>query len=103
MLEARGGVDLGEETVGADGGGEVWFEHLERDVAVMAEILGQIDRGHAAFAERALDAVAAIERRVEPRDQIHGPLTVVAGANRRKMFNPDPSRRTDPLRRRRGG
>jgi hypothetical protein len=30
--------------------GEVGLEHLERDVAVVADVLGQVDRSHAAFA-----------------------------------------------------
>ncbi len=35
------------------------LEHLERDIAVVLQVLGQIDRRHAAFAEFGLDAVAA--------------------------------------------
>ena len=34
-------------------------QHLERDVAPVPEVASQIDRGHAAFTELALDGVAA--------------------------------------------
>ena len=35
------------------------LEHLERDVAVVLEVAGEVDRGHAAGADLALDLVAA--------------------------------------------
>jgi hypothetical protein len=50
MLEVGGGADLLEEPVGSDDGGEVGPQHLERDLAVVPEVLGQADGGHAALA-----------------------------------------------------
>ena len=63
MLEPGGELDLAEEALGAERGGELGMEHLERDRAVVPEVLGQVDGGHAAAAELALDAVAVGEGR----------------------------------------
>jgi len=65
MLETRGGLDLYDEAVGAEDGGELGLQHLERDPAVVLEVLGEVNGGHAAGAELALDAVAALEGRVQ--------------------------------------
>jgi hypothetical protein len=43
---------------------------LECDFAVVLEIVGQVNDGHAALAELALDAVAAVEGRVQAGDGI---------------------------------
>ena len=61
VLQVGGGLDLGEEAVGADHRGELGLEHLESDLPVMAEVLGQVHRGHAALAQLALNAVAVGE------------------------------------------
>ena len=49
--------DLAEEPVGADLGGDLGPEDLDGDLAVVAEVVGQEDHGHAAFAELSLDPV----------------------------------------------
>ena len=61
MLQLGGGLDFREEPLAADHGGELGAQHLERDLAVVLEVLGQVDGGHAARAELALDAVAVGE------------------------------------------
>ena len=61
MLQRRDRLDLAQEPLGADDGGQLGPENLDRDLAVVLQVLGQIDRGHAALAELALDAVAAAE------------------------------------------
>ena len=94
MLQIRRGVDLGEEPLGADGGGEIGLEHLERHVAVVAEIPGQIDRGHAALTELALDAIAALEGGVQALNLIQEARVWSAGArivNRRQRLRRWPS------------
>ena len=58
MLQVGGGLDLAQESLGADHGGELGAQHLDRDLAVVLEVVGEVDRGHAARAELALDAVA---------------------------------------------
>jgi hypothetical protein len=61
VLQRRRGLDLDHEPLGAEDGGELRFQDLQRDVAVVLEVLGEIDRGHAALAELALDRVAVGE------------------------------------------
>ena len=57
MLEVGGGLDLGKEALRADDGGELGPEDLDRDLAVVPEILGQVHRGHPSGAELPLNAV----------------------------------------------
>jgi hypothetical protein len=52
-------LDLGEEPVGSDDGRQLRAQDLDRDLAVVLEVLRQIHRGHAALPELALDLVAA--------------------------------------------
>ena len=58
MLEVRGGLDLHEEPIGADHGRELGTEHLERDLAVVHQVVREVDGGHPARAKLALDAIA---------------------------------------------
>ena len=58
MLQRRGGLDFHHEAVGADHGGELGLQDLERHLAVVLQVLGQVHGGHAALAELALDQVA---------------------------------------------
>ena len=75
MLEARGRPDLGEEALGPHDGGESRLEDLDRDLPSVAKIVGQIDVGHPAFAELALDSVAPFQGFVQSRDGIeHGAM-----------------------------
>ncbi len=64
MLQRGSGLDLDHEALGAEHGGQLRLEDLDRDLAVVLEILRQVDRGHAAGAEFALDAVAIGQRGV---------------------------------------
>jgi hypothetical protein len=61
MLEPRGDFDLAGEALWPHRGGQVGPEHLDRDVPVMAEVLGEIDRSHSALAEFSLQAVTVGE------------------------------------------
>ena len=65
VLQPGGDLDLPEEPVAADGGGELRPQHLYRDFAVVLEVLGQIDRGHAPAAELALQRVAGGQCRLQ--------------------------------------
>ena len=58
MLQAGGDLDLGEEAVAADDGAQLGVQDLDGDLAAVLEVLGEVDRGHAALAELALEAVA---------------------------------------------
>jgi hypothetical protein len=65
MLETRRGPDFAEETVGSDHRGQRGLEHLHRDLAPVLQIGGEIHGRHAALAQLALDAIAALESRVQ--------------------------------------
>ena len=65
VLEARGDLDLAGEALGAEGGGELGTEDLDGDAAVVLQVFGEVDGGHAALAELPLDAVAAGEGGLE--------------------------------------
>jgi len=58
VLQPGGDPDLAEEAVGAEYGGELRPEHLERDPPVVLEIAGEMYRGHAAAAELALEPIS---------------------------------------------
>ncbi len=62
VLQVRGGLDLGEEALGADDRGQFGLEDLDGDLSVVLDVLGQVHRGHAAFAELPLDPVAIGQR-----------------------------------------
>ncbi len=61
MRQAGGELDLAREALPAQGPGEVGVEHLEGDVALMAQVARQVHGCHAARAEGALNAIAAGE------------------------------------------
>ena len=58
VLEAGGGLDLALEALGAERVGQLGVQHLERDRALVPQIVGQEDRGHAAPPQLALEPVA---------------------------------------------
>ena len=61
MLQVGRDLDLGEEAIHAEHRAELGLEHLERDLALVLDVLREVDGRHAAFAELALDGVAAGE------------------------------------------
>ena len=50
MLETRRRLDLGQEPFGSHYRREFGLEDLERDLALVLQIIGQVDRRHTAFA-----------------------------------------------------
>ena len=62
MVQPGRDLDLGEEPLDAQHRAQLGPEHLERDLAVVLEVGGEVDGGHAAGAELALDPVALGER-----------------------------------------
>ena len=73
MLEPGGEVDLAEEALGAQGGGELGVEHLDRDRPVVPEVAGEPDGGHAPAAELALERVAVPQTFAQQRHRVgHG-------------------------------
>ena len=65
MTEFRRRLDLGKEPLAAERGGEVRVQYLDRDVALVLEVVGEVHRRHAARTEFALHAVAVGECRRE--------------------------------------
>src|SRR5207244_4938780 len=61
VLEPGGQLDLALEAFRSEGGGQLRVEHLERDRPLVLEIEGEIDDGHAAAPELALEHVAVPE------------------------------------------
>ncbi len=65
VSQVRGGLDFSQETLGTHDGGEFRFLDLERDLALVLQVVGQVDRRHATFAKLMLYAVAALQGDVE--------------------------------------
>ena len=57
VLQRGGGLDLDDEPLGAEDRGELRLEDLERDLPVVLQVAGQVDRGHPTPAELTLDPV----------------------------------------------
>ncbi len=70
MLQVGGDLDLGQEAIAADDGAELGVEDLDRDLAAVLQVLGEVDGGHAALAELALEAVAVRQCYLEPIEQL---------------------------------
>ena len=62
VLQVGGDLDLGQEPLAADHGGELGVQHLDGDLAAVPQVLGEVDDGHAALAELPVDAVAVGQR-----------------------------------------
>ncbi len=58
MLKIRRCLDFTQEALGADDRRQLGPQHLDGDLAVVLDVLGQVHGGHAALAELALEAVA---------------------------------------------
>ena len=71
MLEIGGELDLGQEPLGADDGGEPRRQDLEGDLAVVPQILGEVHGRHPARADLTFDPVPVGERKLEPVELGH--------------------------------
>ena len=79
VLEAGGEADLALEAIGAEGGGDLGVEDLERDRAVVPQVLREIDRGHAPAPELPLERVSLPQRFTKCRDRIRHPPRFFGG------------------------
>ena len=57
MIEPGREADLAEETLGAAHGAKLGVEDLDCHLAVMPDVDGQVDRGHATAAELTVDGI----------------------------------------------
>lgn len=69
MLEPRGGADLTEETLATQGRPQIGMEHLYGDIAVVPDVVRQINSRHATLADLSFYAVAISESVSESRVQ----------------------------------
>ena len=75
MGESGGDADLLEKPLGPERGGQLRAEHLDRDGAGVARVLGQKQDRHAAAIELALDRVAIADCCLQPGPKVeHGPI-----------------------------
>jgi hypothetical protein len=58
VLQPRGGPDLAEKPLGAEGGRELRVKHLEGDGPIVLQIAGEIHGGHPSATEPALEQIA---------------------------------------------
>ena len=73
MLEAGGDLDLPHKALGAERMGQLLVQDLEGDGPIVPEIVRQVDRGHAAPAELALEQVAVTKSIAQGRvNDSHG-------------------------------
>src|SRR5437762_12613863 len=61
MTEAGGGFDLPEKPLPPEGGRELRRQYLDRDGAMVLQVLREVDRCHPPAAELALDGVPPAE------------------------------------------
>ena len=72
VLQVGRGLDLSEEAFGPYYSSQLGLQDLERDLSLVLEVVGEVDRGHPALTKFTLDAVAALEGCVQARDSVGG-------------------------------
>src|SRR5262249_818044 len=70
MREGRGDLDLGPEPLRRNAGREFGAEDFDGDQAAVSQVAGEVDRGHAAAPELALDGVSAGAGSVKLLDRV---------------------------------
>ena len=73
MMQPGGDVDLEQKPLRPHRRRQLGTQHLHRHVAMVLQVLGEVDRGHAAGAALALEAIAAPQR---PRHALEGLVSV---------------------------
>ena len=63
-------LDLAQEPVGADCRGDLRFQYLQRNLALVSKVGRKLYGGHAAFTKLPLDAIAPCERSVQTDDRV---------------------------------
>ena len=73
MLQLGGELDFAVEPIRAERGGELGVQDLDGHFAIVLEIRGQVDGGHATAAQLALDAVTILEGGLQTGEDVgHG-------------------------------
>ncbi len=96
MLEIGGRLYFLDEPLGTEDGGEFGPQDFDRHLAVVLQVLGEVDRGHAARAEFFLDGVAVGKGVFEAVEGVgHEGLRC---GGRRSLGSPGLTSRARPLR-----
>ena len=66
MGEVRRDFDLTDKTLGSEGSGQIGPQNFHCDLAVVLDVIGEVDGGHPARTEFPLDGVAVESREVIP-------------------------------------
>jgi hypothetical protein len=82
VLQSGGELDFTLEPLGSQGGGQLWVQHLQRDGAVVPEVLGEVHRCHTTASKLALDAVAVGEARSKLVVKVYCQGHALAGSKR---------------------
>jgi hypothetical protein len=87
VLQLRGCGDLLDEALGPEYSGQLGLQHLDGHLALVLQILGQVDGGHPPRPELALDAVAGGEGRLQAGGQVgHGKPRCGVGAGSARIM-----------------
>ena len=70
MLQLRGESDLALEPLAAERRGELRHEHLDRDFAIVLDVVREIDGGHSATTKLADNIVLTLERSLQPGQDV---------------------------------
>jgi hypothetical protein len=79
VLQPGGEPDLALKALGAERAGKIRMQHLERDRAVVPQVVGEEDGGHAAPPELALEGVRRGQRRLQLYPQVRQTVRLVEG------------------------
>jgi hypothetical protein len=58
MLQLRGRLDLSQESFRTERGAEVLVQHLDCDIAIVADVVREVNGRHATLSNLALDSIA---------------------------------------------
>ena len=70
MMQAGGDLDLTEEALGTQGGRQLGTEYFHGHLAVVLQILGEINQSHPPHAQLALEPIPVGERRGEAKEGV---------------------------------
>jgi len=87
VRETGGDLDLLQEPLGPEDGRELGMEDLDRHLAMVLQIICEIDGGHAPAAQLALGLVPPGKRRVQLVDHLEPRLACVRRARTDPGYN----------------
>ena len=70
VLQARRRLDLAQESLGAQGRGEIGMQDLERNAALVPHVARDVDGGHPASAEDRVHVIASTDARWKRADHV---------------------------------